>query len=97
MTAFLCCHEATTAKTFLWQPNYLHLHTVWLSDLILKSLILNGLIAKFSHRASPAPLTATWKDILSPDELEQMPNFDLHLFKAYLQRKYSELIGESPL
>lgn len=26
-----------------------------------------------------------------------MPNFDLHLFKANLQRKYSELIGESPL
>lgn len=62
-----------------------------------KSLIVNELIAKFSHCASPAPLIATWKDILSPDELEQMPNFDLHLFKAYLQRKYSELIGKSPL
>lgn len=49
-----------------------------------------------SHSASPAPPIATWKDITSHDDLEQMPSFDLHLLKAYLQRKYTELIEESP-
>lgn len=47
--------------------------------------------------ASPTPLIATWKDIISPDNLQQMPNFDLHLLKAYLQRKCTELIDEAPL